>query len=85
MPVDAAVFEVLLSRAMPAYTRKDIFWKVSKAQGWAQIHVSRILDGAAMIWPQLEASEMGRWWKGFRSSIERNREARAAFDTPPSP
>lgn len=68
---------------MPGLTRSEILWDVSKVEGWAKIHVARILDGSAMIWPQLEASEMGRWWKGFRRGIERNREARA-FDTPPS-
>ena len=67
------MYTVLLSRAVPAYTWYEIQWQVPLAQGWAQIHAARIMDGTAMIWPQLNASALGRWFMKIRNRITRNR------------
>ena len=74
-----STYRVLLSRALPgAYSSDDIDWHVSVARGWAEIHPARILDGTAMIWPQLNASPLGRWLLKLRTSIERNRDERTS-------
>lgn len=64
---------MLLSRAVPAYTRDEIDWHVSLAQGWAEIHAARILDGTPMVWPQLNASPLGRAFLQFKKRLARNR------------
>lgn len=66
---------VLLSRAVPAYTKHEIEWGISLARGWAEIHCARILDGTPMVWPRLQDSALGRWFLGIRKRIRKLRRA----------
>jgi len=64
-----AAYAVLLSRARPNYTDKQIQWKIPLAKGWALIHAARVLDGEPMIWPQIERSELGRQFLKIEARI----------------
>ena len=77
MPLGKAVYDVLISRAKPAcYTDYQIEWELPLAKGNAIIHAARVLDGEAMIWPDPQLSEKGRWWEQVVSWIKKRRKQR---------
>lgn len=77
-----SAYLLLLSRALKdlRYTRTELEWDISLAEGHAHIHTDCVLRGQAMIWPQIEATVMGRQMQRLKDRIRAARESGGRLD-----
>lgn len=71
--MDRAAYLVLIKRACRDYTDDFIEWHLPLARGWALILASALIHGEAMIWPQIERSELGRQFLKIEERVRARR------------
>ena len=80
--MSASAYLLLLARALAPLrmTRQQLEWDISLAEGHAHIHTDCVLRGHAMIWPQIEATVMGRRWQRLEDRIRAARDTGGRLD-----
>ena len=51
------------------WTEDYIRWHLPLARGRAYVHALRLMDGEAMMWPDLELSDIGTWWRRVKGQF----------------